>query len=82
LSAALSAALGRKITFVDALPQVFAASLRGVMPAWQLDGLLEDCAHCSREAAEVYPTVADMTGRQPLSSEQFARDYATAFAPG
>lgn len=82
IAAALSAALGREITFMDASPQVFAEGLRGVMPPWQVDGLLEDYAHYARgEAAEVYPTVADVTGRQPLSIEQFARDYAAAFAP-
>jgi uncharacterized protein YbjT (DUF2867 family) len=80
IAAALSSALGREITFVDASPQEFAEGLRGVLPAWQADGLLEDYAHYARgEAAEVYPTVADVTGRQPSSIEQFARDYAAAF---
>lgn len=82
IAGALTAALGREISFVDASPQAFADGLRGAMPAWQVDGLLEDYAHYARgEAAEVYPTVAELTGRQPLSIEQFARDYATAFAP-
>jgi uncharacterized protein YbjT (DUF2867 family) len=82
IAAALSAALGREITFVDASPQEFAEGLRGVMPPWQVDGLLEDYGHYARgEAADVYPTVADVTGRPPLSLEQFARDYAGAFAP-
>lgn len=81
IAAALSAALGREITFVDASPQMFADGMRGFMPAWQLQGLVEDYAAYSRgEASEVYPTVADVTGRQPLSVEQFARDYAAAFA--
>jgi uncharacterized protein YbjT (DUF2867 family) len=80
IAAALSSALGREITFVDASPQEFAEDLRKVLPAWQADGLLEDYAHYARgEAAEVYPTVADVIGRQPLSIEQFARDYAAAF---
>ena len=82
IAAALSAALSREITYMDASPEVFAEGLRGVMPPWQVDGLLEDYAHYARgEAAEVYPTVADVTGRQPLSIEQFARDYAAAFTP-
>jgi uncharacterized protein YbjT (DUF2867 family) len=80
IAAALSAALGREITFEDVSPQVFAESLRGVLPAWQVDGLLEDYAHYAcGEAAEVYPTIADVTGRYPLSIGQFARDYAAAF---
>jgi uncharacterized protein YbjT (DUF2867 family) len=82
IAAALSAAVGHEITFVDSSPQDFAAGLRGILPPWQIDGLLEDYAHYSRgEAAEVYPTVADVTGRQPISVGQFARDYAAAFAP-
>jgi uncharacterized protein YbjT (DUF2867 family) len=81
IAAALSAALGREITFVDVSPQVFAEGLRDVLPAWQVDGLLEDYAHYVRgEAAEVYPAVADVTGRQPRNIEQFARDYMAAFA--
>lgn len=81
IAAALSRALGREITFVDVSPPQFAESLRDVLPAWQIDGLLEDYAHYTRgEAAEVYPTVADITGRQPLGIDQFARDDAAAFA--
>jgi uncharacterized protein YbjT (DUF2867 family) len=81
IAAALSAALGREVTFVDASPEMFAEGMRGVMPPWQVDGLVEDYAAYSRgEAAEVYPTVADVTGREPLTIEQFARDYAAAFA--
>lgn len=82
IAAALSAALGREITFVNTSPQAFAEGMRGILPPWQVDGLLEDYAHYARgEAAQVYPTVADVTGRQPLSIEDFARDYAAAFAP-
>jgi uncharacterized protein YbjT (DUF2867 family) len=80
IAAALSVGVGREITFVDASPQEFADGLHGIMPPWQVDWLLEDYAHYSRgEAAEVYSTVADVTGRQPLSIAQFARDYAAAF---
>ena len=81
IAAALTAALGREISFVDVSPAEFAESLRDVLPAWQVDGLLEDYAHYIRgEAAGVYPTVAEITGRQPLGIEQFARDDAAAFA--
>jgi uncharacterized protein YbjT (DUF2867 family) len=80
IAAALSAAVGHEITFVDAPPEVFADSLRGILPPWQVDGLLEDYAHYRRgEAAAVYPTVAEVTGHQPRDISQFARDYATAF---
>ena len=81
IAAALTAALGREISFVDVSPAEFAESLRDVLPAWQVGGLLEDYAHYTRgEAVEVYPTVAEITGRQPLGIEQFARDDAAAFA--
>jgi uncharacterized protein YbjT (DUF2867 family) len=80
IAAALSAALGRYITFGDAAPGDFAASLRGTLPSWQVDGLLEDYAHYRRgEAAEVTTTVADITGRPPRDIGQFARDFAAAF---
>ncbi len=80
IAAALSAALGRDITFGDAAPEAFAASLHGILPRWQVDGLLEDYAHYRRgEAAEVTTTVADITGRTPRDIGQFARDYAGAF---
>jgi uncharacterized protein YbjT (DUF2867 family) len=77
---ALGRALGREITFIDAPPEVFAQSLREVLPAWQVDGLLEDYAHYARgEAETVQPTVAEVAGHEPRDIDQFARDYAGAF---
>jgi hypothetical protein len=41
----------------------------------------EDYAHYRRgEAATVSPAIADITGTAPRSIEQFALDYAPAFA--
>ena len=58
--------LGRSITLTDVPPGAFAASLAGILPPWQADGLLEDYAHYRRgEAAAVSPAVADVTGRAP-----------------
>jgi uncharacterized protein YbjT (DUF2867 family) len=80
IAAALTAALGRDVTFIDVPPEVFADSLRGILPPWQVQGLLEDYAHYRRgEAAAVSPAVAEITGRPPRDIQQFARDYATAF---
>jgi len=80
IAAALSAALGREVAFADATPEDFAASLRGILPPWQAEGLLEDYAHYRRgEAATVTTAVADITGRPPRDIGQFARDYADAF---
>jgi hypothetical protein len=70
----------RKVTFFDIPPDAFRESLAGVLPAWQLDGLVEDYAHYSRgEAAVVLPTVADITGQQPRDIASFARDFADRF---
>jgi uncharacterized protein YbjT (DUF2867 family) len=81
MAAALSAALGREITFTDVPPEAFAGSLHGVLPPWQVEGLLEDYAHYRRgEAAVVSPAVMEITGRAPRDVAQFARDYAPAFS--
>jgi len=58
-----------------------ATALNGQLPAWQVDGLLEDYAHYARgEAAEVSPAVRDITGREPRDLVEFARDHAQQFA--
>ena len=81
IAAALTAALGRDVTFTDVPPQAFADSLREILPPWQAEGLLEDYGHYRRgEAAAVSPAVAEITGRPPIDVWQFARDYAPAFA--
>ena len=81
IAAALTSALGRDITFVDVPPDAFAESLQGILPPWQIQGLLEDYAHYRRgEAASVSPAVAEITGRPPTDVMLFARDYAQAFA--
>jgi uncharacterized protein YbjT (DUF2867 family) len=77
---ALSAATGRQIAFVDVPPDAFRGSLEGVLPDWQLDGLLEDYEHYVRgEAAAVLPTVAEITGQEPGDIARFAHDYAARF---
>lgn len=43
------------------------------MPAWQVDGLLEDYAHYARgEAGTVSPHVREVTGVEPCDVRQFA----------
>ena len=80
IAEAIGAATGRAVTFVDVPPEAFGASLRGLLPDWQVDGLLEDYAHYSRgEAADVLPTVAEVTGRAPRTVAEFARDHVDAF---
>jgi uncharacterized protein YbjT (DUF2867 family) len=82
IAAAIGAATGRDVGFVDVPPPVFAAHLRGVLPPWQVEGLLEDYAHYARgEAAAVLPTVHDVAGREPRTLAEFAADHAAAFTP-
>jgi uncharacterized protein YbjT (DUF2867 family) len=81
IATALTAALGRTVAFTDVPPEAFAASIRTLLPPWQVDGVLEDYAYYRRgEAAAVSPVVEEITGAAPHSIGQFARDYAAAFA--
>lgn len=81
IAEALSAATGREIAFRDVPADQFAAALTGLLPPWQIEGLIEDYAHYARgEAAEVHTSVADLTGRPARDVTEFARDYADAFA--
>ncbi len=77
---ALSMVTGRSIVFHDTSADQFAAALNGLLPPWQVDGLIEDYAHYARgEAAEVHTSVADLTGNPARDVTDFARDYAAAF---
>jgi uncharacterized protein YbjT (DUF2867 family) len=80
IAAAIGAATGRPVGFRDVEPAAFAAALRGVLPPWQVDGLLEDYAHYARgEAAAVLPTVERLTGRPARTLAGFAADHADRF---
>ncbi|WP_312862743.1 NmrA family NAD(P)-binding protein [Streptomonospora salina] len=82
IARALSAATGRAVTFRDAPADRFAAALAGVLPPWQIAGLVEDYAHYARgEAADVHTSVADLTGRLARDITDFARDDAAVFVP-
>ncbi len=80
IARAVSDATGQPVTFHDTPADQFTAALSGVLPPWQLGGLVEDYAHYARgEAADVHSSVADVTGRPPRDVTEFARDYAAAF---
>lgn len=80
MAATLAEATGREVGFVDVSPDAFAAGLQGVLPPWQVDGLLEDYAHYSRgEASEVTTAVEDVTGRPAIPFARFAADHADRF---
>lgn len=81
IAESLSRATGTPIAFQDMPPEHFAAALTGILPPWQIEGLVEDFAHYARgEAAEVHSSVADLTGRAPRDVTDFARDHAAVFA--
>ncbi|NNH68963.1 SDR family oxidoreductase [Nocardia uniformis] len=81
IAEALTTATGRDITFHDATADQFAAALTGILPPWQVDGLVEDYAHYARgEAAAVHTSVSDLTGHPARDVTDFARDYSAAFA--
>jgi uncharacterized protein YbjT (DUF2867 family) len=80
IAQALGVALGREVAFVDMSPEAFAQVLTGILPDWQIDGLVEDYAHYRRgEAAAATTTVHDIIGRPGITIEQFAADYADRF---
>lgn len=80
IAAALTAALGRTITFVDVAPDDFARGLANILPPWQIEGLLEDYAHYRRgEASATSDAVQKITGSPPIGIEKFASDYAAQF---
>jgi uncharacterized protein YbjT (DUF2867 family) len=82
IAQALSEATGRAISFRDVPVDEFTAALTGVLPPWQVEGLVEDYAHYARgEAAEVSTSVEDLTGRPAHTLTEFATDYARAFTP-
>lgn len=80
IAAALSAAVGTSIAYQDVPAEAFVAALTGLLPTWQVEGLVEDYAHYARgEAAEVTTAIADLTGRPAHDVTDFARDHAAAF---
>jgi uncharacterized protein YbjT (DUF2867 family) len=80
IAAAIGEATGRPVTFIDVPPTAFADHLRHVLPAWQVDGLIEDYAHYARgEAAAVHDTVMSVAGHAPRTIAEFARDHKDAF---
>jgi len=77
----LSIVLERRVDFAGVTASAFRDTLLAVgMPAWQVDGLIEDYAHYARgEAAAVAPDVRRVTGHAPRSFDDFARDFEDAF---
>ena len=75
---------GRKISYVDLLPAEFKKALLSAgMPEWSADALL-DLQRFYREgkASPVSDDIERLTGRKPITFDQFAHDYAFAFQAG
>jgi uncharacterized protein YbjT (DUF2867 family) len=78
----LSAVLGRSIRYVDVPPETaFESMLRAGMPQWNARAVTELYGiFAAGEAAGITDTIERITGRAPISFDQFARDYAAAFS--
>jgi len=78
----LSSAVGREIKYVDLPPdQMKQALLSAGVPEFIAEGDVDlNQLYRSGGASLVSPDIEHILGRQPISLEQFARDYAGAFA--
>ncbi|MDC3955144.1 SDR family oxidoreductase [Polyangium jinanense] len=80
-AATLTRVLGRTISYVDPGPEAFRSSLLGYgMPAWVVDALVDYVRFCIEGgAAPVTDDFKKLTGKAPISYEQFVRDHAEQF---
>jgi uncharacterized protein YbjT (DUF2867 family) len=78
---ALSAALGKPITYVDVSPQDFKQSLLGWgQPEWAVDALNELYAFYKQGGGSLVTNIVETVGKkQPTTIEQFARDFVQVF---
>ncbi len=78
VAAALSDVLGRRITYSDPSPLAFARRLRQRGAAWSYIGVLSAIYMTTRLglAATVYPQLAELLRRRPITFRQFAADEA------
>lgn len=81
IAAELSEALGKPVHYFDISPERMREALLGFgMPPWQVDGVVEDYnQYRNGEAAEVTSTVKQVTGQEPHTLAEFARDYVPDF---
>jgi uncharacterized protein YbjT (DUF2867 family) len=77
-AAILSQVLGRTINYVDVPEDVVRQGMQGAgMPEPTVNALLELYAsYKAGQAATVSPAVEQVTGKKPISFEQFVQDYA------
>jgi uncharacterized protein YbjT (DUF2867 family) len=74
----LSAAAGRTVRYVDLSDAELTRAMVGMgIPAVYVDALIDlDRYYRTGEAGRVTTAVKDVTGRDPISFDQFAREYA------
>lgn len=81
VAAKLSAAIGKPVNYVNVSPQDLKQSLLGFgLPEWMIDGINDLYeAYRAGVGATVTDTVKTVGKKDPISFDQFARDYAQAF---
>jgi uncharacterized protein YbjT (DUF2867 family) len=77
----LSEVLGKKIDYVDVPPDVARdAMIKAGMSEWDATAVAEIyTAFTIGNYSEVTDVISRVTGKQPITFDQFAREYATAF---
>jgi uncharacterized protein YbjT (DUF2867 family) len=82
VAAILSRVLGRPVRYVDVPPEAALESmLKAGMPEWNARAVTELYgAFAAAQYARTTDAVEQVTGRRPISFEQFARDHAAAFS--
>jgi uncharacterized protein YbjT (DUF2867 family) len=80
----LSAALGTKITYVDVpLDQARKAMVDSGAPSWFVEGQMEQYqVRLKGYQAAVTTVVSEVAKKEPISFDQFARDYSSHFRGG
>jgi len=84
LAGKLSAVLGKEVKYVNVSQADAKSGMMAMgMPDWMADGWAAMATMISTGAANmVTPMVKEVTGQEPRSFDQFARDYAGAFKGG
>ena len=77
----LSNALGRRITYVNITEEDARKAIKKMgMEEWLIDALIEFYNVIkSGDASQSTAVVEQITGRKPISFEQFVRDYSSSF---
>ncbi len=80
----LSAVLDKEVKYVNVSKEKAKADMMDMgMPDWMADGWVAIAMMISTGAANmVTPMVQEITGKEPRSFDQFARDFADAFRVG